>query len=358
MKILLLFCFLSPIVLFAQISITDADFAEADESVIMSITTDNSIDFVTTGVNHTWDFSNLTLETQRFRGFMGMSGVPTFVYAAFVATVLTDYQASYYLPATDLPLNDISGFLPISITDVNQYTRKTSNAITSIGYSLNIEGNTIPVRSDTIETRYKFPMYYGDSYSSRGYTNLDMNPFFDAIFRQYRQRYTEVDGWGNITTPYGSFDALRVKHTINEIDSIRIDVFGNLTWIPIPVPDSYIYEWLANGEDDAILRITTTDILGTETVTGIEYKDYGLGLNELVLEVELYPNPASGLISIKNAPLGSSFSIVDMSGSLVMEGVIKTPLAQVNIATLDNGMYEFIVKDAHQISRKSFIKQD
>ena len=107
MKILLLFCFLSPIVLFAQISITDADFAEADESVIMSITTDNSIDFVTTGVNHTWDFSNLTLETQRFRGFMGMSGVPTFVYAAFVATVLTDYQASYYLPATDLPISSL-----------------------------------------------------------------------------------------------------------------------------------------------------------------------------------------------------------------------------------------------------------
>ena len=66
---------------------------------------------------------------------------------------------------------------------------------------VDIEGNEVPVKSDTIETRYKFPLQYGDAYSSRGYTHLDMNPFYNGIWVQYRQRSSLVDGWGSITTP-------------------------------------------------------------------------------------------------------------------------------------------------------------
>lgn len=360
MKSILLCCALSPLVLSAQISLTEADFAGGDESLIMSIATDNTIDFATTGANYSWDFTHLTPQTQRFRGFMGMAGLPMFINAVYVATVLPQYQATYYLPSTDLPLDQASGFLPISITDINQYTRKTSSAITSVGYSINIEGTSLPVKSDTIETRYELPLNFGDTYFSRGYTNLDMNPFFDAVFRQYRQRYSQVDGWGSVATPYGTFDVLRLKHTINEIDSIRIDVFGNQTWIPIPVPDTYIYEWLANGERDAVMRITTNDIAGNEVVTGIEYKDYdyGLGLNELTSQMEIYPNPATDVLSVKNVAPNSTYKIVDMKGTEVMSGTLSAPITSIDVATLQNGMYQLVVGYGYQFSHKTFIKQD
>ena len=360
MKVFLLLGTILPLALSAQITLTDADFAGGNESLIMSIATDDAIDFASTGANYTWDFTHLTPETQRFRGFMGMSGLPLFIYALYVATVLPQYQATYSLPSNDLPLDQISAFLPISISDMNQYTRKTANSITSIGYSVNIEGTSLPVRSDTIETRYKLPMYFGDTYFSRGYTNFDMNPFFDAIFRQYRQHYAQVDGWGSVATPYGTFDVLRVKHSITEVDSIRIDVFGNQLWIPIPLPDSYIYEWLANGERDAIMRITTNDIMGSEVVTGIEYKDYdyGLGLKELSSELEIYPNPTSDFLSVKNVLPNCTYTIVDMKGTEIMKGTLTEPLTSINITALQNGMYQLIVGDGHQIGRKSFVKQD
>lgn len=360
MKAILLLCTLFPTMLMAQITLTEADFAGGDESLIMSIAVDNSIDFASTGANYSWDFTHLTPETQRFRGFMGMSGLPMFINAVYVATILTQYQATYHLPSTDLPLDQAGAFLPISITDLHQYTRKASNGITSVGYSVNIEGTSLPVKSDTIETRYKLPMNFGDTYSSRGYTNFDMNPFFDAIFRQYRQRESQVDGWGTVTTPYGTFDVLRVKHTISEVDSIRIDIFGNQTWIPIPVPDTYIYEWITNGEKDAVMRITTNDILGNEVVTGIEYKDYdyGLGLNELSAEIEIYPNPATDVLSVKNVAPNSTYKIVDMKGTEVMNGTLSTPITSIDVATLQNGMYQLIVGDGHQIGHKTFVKQD
>ena len=360
MKAILLFCFILPIGLAAQISLTEADFAGGNESLIMSIAVDNTIDFATTGANYSWDFTHLAPQTQRFRGFMGMSGLPLFINAVYVTTVLPQYQATYHLPSTDLPLDQASAFLPISITELNQYTRKTANAITSVGYSVNIEGTSLPVKSDTIETRYVLPLNYGDTYYSRGYTNLDMNPFFDAIFRQYRQRYSQVDGWGSIATPYGVFDVLRIKHTINEVDSIRVDVFGNQTWIPIPVPDTYIYEWLANGERDAIMRITTNDIMGNEVVTGIEYKDYdyGLGLNELAFQMEIYPNPTSDVLSIRNIAQNSSYKIVDMKGAEVLNGTLSTPMTSINVAMLQNGIYQLVIEDGHQIGHKTFVKQD
>src|SRR5690606_27842121 len=93
-------------------------------------------------------------------------------------------------------------------------------------------------------------------------------------------------GWGQITTPYGTFDAIRVQHYITESDSINFE--GN--WFGIPVPDSYIYEWLATGEKEPILRIRTSEIGGNEVVTAVEYKDYfqpTLAVEDVQMEVQV-----------------------------------------------------------------------
>src|SRR5690606_28081095 len=131
---------------------------------------------------------------------------------------------------------------------------------------------------------------------------------------------TEVDGWGSVTTPYGTFDVLRVKHTITERDSLRFEIFGNQTWIPIPVPQSNIYEWITNGEKDAILRIVTSLVGGNETVTSIEYRDFNLtaGINELELAFDVYPNPTTDFINVSNNIENSTYSIVDINGKVVL----------------------------------------
>lgn len=357
MKIRLLLLAFLPTLAFSQITLTDLDFADAGDTVRMSKATDNSIDITTTGASQTWDYSYLAFDSQLRRDFEGTSSLPFLINAVFGPLAQNQYRASFYLPATDLPINQVGNFLPVTISDVVQYSRKTSDSITSIGMSISLNGTAVPVRSDTIETRYAFPLNYGDVHYSRGYAKLDMNPIYDAVWIQYRQRLSEVDGWGSISTPYGTYDALRIKHTINETDSLRFTILGNPTWIPIPVPKSYIYEWFTNNEKDALLRISTTEAGGNETVTSIEYRDLNLtnSLDELAIDFNIYPNPASQVISISNYPLDSKFYIVDNNGRVVLNGNLTD---KINIANLANGNYELVISFNNQFGKKSFIKQD
>lgn len=357
MKLTLLLLAFLPTLVFSQITLTDVDFADAGDTVRMSKATDNSIDITTTGPNQTWDYSYLTFDSQTRRDFAETSNLPFLINMVFGQLAQNQYRASYYLPATDLPINQIGNFLPVTISDLVQYSKKTSDSITSIGLSLSLNGTAFPVRSDTIETRYAFPLNYGDVHYSRGYAKLDMNPIYDAIWIQYRQRLSEVDGWGSISTPYGTYDALRIKHTITETDSLRFVILGNQTWIPIPVPKSYIYEWFTNGEKDALLRISTTETGGNETVTSIEYRDFNLtnSLDELTIDFDIYPNPAGQVITVNNFPYNSQYYVVDINGSIVLEGNLTD---KINIAPLANGNYELVVKTDQQIGKKPFIKQD
>lgn len=340
----------------SQITLTDVDFADAGDTVRMSKATDNSIDIITTGANQTWDYSYLTFDSQLRRDFEGTSNLPFLINIIFGPSASNNYKASYFLPSTDLPIDQLGNFLPITISDIVQYSKKSSDSITSVGMSISLNGTAVPIKSDTIETRYAFPLNYGDIHYSRGYSKLDMNPIFDAVWIQYRQRLSEVDGWGSITTPYGTFDALRIKHTINETDSLRITFAGNPTWIPIPVPQSYIYEWFTNNEKDALLRISTTEAGGNETVTSIEYRDLNLtnSLEELAIDFDIYPNPASQVITVNNFPNNSQYYVVDNNGSIVLEGDLTD---KINVANLANGIYELVIKADKQIGKKSFIKQ-
>ncbi len=93
----------------------------------------------------------------------------------------------------------------------------TADSVTSVGYSMVINNNEIPYKSDTIEKNYDFPIQFGNTTYSRGYTKTDMNPVYNGILKQHRVHSSSVDGWGSITTPYGTFNALRIKHEINPL---------------------------------------------------------------------------------------------------------------------------------------------
>lgn len=359
MRALLTALILLPQILFAQITVTSADFADGGDTVRMSNAMDPSIDFTTTGANSNWDFSSLTANSQTLMEFYDMSNASTFVNFIFGGFAPPKYQASYYLPSTDIPLSQMSSFLPVTIDNVFQFSRKTADSITSIGFALSIEGNEVPFKSDTIETRYAFPLNYGNTHTSKGYTNLDMNPIFDAIWRQYRQRDSEVDGWGTVITPYGSFNAIRIKHTITEIDSLRINFGGSPFWVNLPIPDSYIYEWLTNGEKEAVMRIETRVVAGNEVVSNIEYRDNYLGLDASIeetseLSVNVYPNPVSDILILDGINGSFNASVIDLNGQIV-----KSTESQKTLDVQDLVAGEYILwissKDGNKIHR--FTKQ-
>lgn len=360
MKKLLLAGVLLPLAGFGQITLDNTHFPVSGDQLIMSTSMNFGIDYLSTGANYTWDFSSLTASGQRFTNCRPMSEASTLSNLLFGPMAATAYRASYFSPTTDIPLDQITSVLPVTIDDISQFSKNTTAKLTAVGYEFVISGQGIPAKSDTIETQYEFPLNYGNSYASHGYTDLDMNPIYDAQWIQHRYRESDVDGWGTITTPYGTFDALRIHHRIQESDSIYISIGGMGTWVGIPVPEAHEYEWRAAEEKEAILRVRTSVILGSEQVTSVEYRDEynGLGLKDLTSRVIVYPNPAADQLYVELSEGIDMLEILDQQGRVVatMEGNGAVRLTA-NVASLGSGLYYARVRTMNGTGIKLFAHQ-
>lgn len=362
-KLLLISSFFSVSITFAQITLQSGDFATGGDTIRMSQANDNGYDFQSTGAGYSWDFSSLVPVSQTLKDFRSMSGAPAFVNFTFGVFAPLKYQASYFIESTAIPIAQITSFLPVTIEDIFQFTRINAVGVTSVGFSLVVNGQAIPFKSDTIEKRYELPVAFGNSHFSRGYTNIDFNPIIDATWNQHRTRTTNVDGYGSITTPYGAFEALRIKHDITEIDSLYfvLPIFGG-TWIPLPIPSSHEYEWWTNGEKEPILKITTNEIGGNETISSIEYRDIyrGLdaGISELPFTARIYPNPTQDNLFIVSSEKIESIRIIDEKGAVLFEKIFDLDFfSTLDISELASGTYQIQLISASKTSQQTFIKE-
>lgn len=361
MKPTLLLLLAFPFALSAQITIDQSDFANASDTVRISSTTDFNVDVSATGPNISWDFSMLIAESQKLLNFQDISNASTLTQFLFGGFAPVDYQASYFLENDDLPLDQLGTILPVEISEVFQFTRSTPDSISTIGLSLTVEGNNIPFRSDDIEKRYELPLNFQDTYTGYGYTEMDLNPIANIIWRQRRTRNSEVDGWGTMSLPMGSFDVLRIRHEIQETDSIYQEFFGNPTWIGIDLPTAYIYEWWGVSELEPLLRIESSMIGGNEVISSVEFRDNYNPLlantNDLNLaNVEVFPNPAQNEICVSNTSEEASYVIVDASGSTVLNGD-HLENSKIDIQKLKSGSYILLLRSKNGWTKASFIKE-
>lgn len=328
----------------AQLTLTVNDFGTAGDTVRISQTQAGNLDFMSTGANFTWDYSSLVATSQYLKEFKPIGFASLLVFGTFGPIAPTNYRATYFNPTNDLPLDQLSQFLPVSLSDLNQYSKRTADSITSLGYSIAVNGQGVPFKSDTIETRYKLPLNYNDSHYSRGYTFIDLNPVIDFKIKQYRQRTTLVDGWGTIITPKGTFPVLRVRHDINEIDSVYQTFFGAGQWFGAPPMQRVEYEWFANGEKEWILKATENN----GTINLVEYQEDYLGLDasidEFSMNAQIGPNPTSGAVEIQSNTLLSSVEVLDAMGRQVfnVKGIQAFSL-NLNLENLGQGVYRVVL---------------
>ena len=71
---------------------------------------------------------------------------------------------------------------------------------------------------------YKYPVNYGNVDSSASGYSVELPNFL--YYGVERNRVNEVDGWGTLITPSGTYNVLRLKSTIEEHDSIYLDTLG------------------------------------------------------------------------------------------------------------------------------------
>jgi hypothetical protein len=345
---------------FSQITISSTNVPQTDDTLRVSdAVIDDAMDFISTGTDYTWDFSNLQFNGQKLNEYQPVTSAGVYIQFVFGSSVPQNYRASYYVATNGLPLNNLPAQLPITISDISQFYKLQTDSLTMVGLKMSINGQEVPAKSDTIETKYQFPLEYGNSHFSRGYTKLDLNPIYDGIWIQHRTRQTDVDGWGQITTPLGSFNALRIHHRITESDSFYVSFNGFAFWLPIPVPESHEYEWRALEEKEPILLVKTNVNQGSETVTSVEYKNvYTVGINENdKISVSVYPNPVQDWMVIQSPTKFDEYSIFSTDGKLILSGKLTNGAQQmVDVSGLKSGSYMIQLNSNSGVSVKNFVK--
>ncbi len=241
----------------AQITVNNTDMPQLNDTVRFSVGT--AVDVTTrlsqTGANQTWDFSDLTAASQDIASFKSASSI-NFAYVLSFAT-------STY--GTEAPN---ANFGTVQANNVYQFYKNTSNSFACDGRGFEISGSPLPL-SQTFTGKdivYKFPLAFGNT-DSNSYVSSEVNAVIGTM-SGVGKRVNEVDAWGSITTPLGTFNCLRIKSTVTTTDTIKS------TLIPFPIPFTQTfteYKWIAKGHKIPILEIRVNS--GTGGQTTIRYKD-------------------------------------------------------------------------------------
>lgn len=249
----------------AQITIGQNEMPHANDELLRTRAFTNPfIDYATTGAAHVWDFSNLTVNTTDTAEYLTVAST-NFVYAITYADLFFNpNRANHAKHGVDIPFNQ---FLPIN--DPYTFLYRSSSVYRKVGYGVELAGLPVPILMEDQDVIYELPLQFGGNSADFSSYNLDIAGLGYYGFSQ--DRTNEVDGWGAITTPAGSFEVLRVKTTLNITDSIAVDSLGVGFAVDRPVVREY--KWLAQGLRVPVLQINTTELFGFQVVNAIYYYD-------------------------------------------------------------------------------------
>ena len=267
-----------------------------------------------TGTNYNWDYSQLIPTSQTVDTFVSVfsTGLYAFQFGG---------NSSFALKSNAPPVS-LAGALTIEY-EYDFYKKSTASYIQT-GFGAKMNGFPLPVPYSPKDTIYRFPLHYNDVASATSAFEITIPGL--GYYGGDKTRTDTVDGWGTLTTPFGTFNVLRVKSVINEIDTIHYDAvpFG----ISFPRPVAIEYKWLALNQRIPLLQINTSGGL----VSQIIYRD-SIRLNPLgTIPVEknkksfhVFPNPSTGKITIDfilSNTAEVSVEVFNMTGEKLITDVV------------------------------------
>ena len=280
----------------AQITVTSSDMPNTGNYLVVSMTGDlGTADPSVTGPNHTWNFSFLTPDSQKVDSFVSVSSTP-FAYQLYFNNPFgyPNHYASYANPV------HTPNFVPqFTVEDVYNFYKESAPEYSFVGFGAKINGVPASVKYDSIDVIYTFPVDYGNADSCWSKFGFSVPNY--GYYGQEKHRVNTVDGWGTLTTPFGTFPVLRVRSVIDATDTVYNSSFG--VGFSSPRPTEIEYKWLGQGGRIPLLQVNTRINTSSEVVTGVFYRDSLRNTSVAEADLEkvpfaLYPNPANEAVNI------------------------------------------------------------
>lgn len=326
------------------------------------------------GASQAWNYSALTATSQRVERFVAVGTLPAFYQLSFGALGGNNRATVASPQAFPLPAN-----APVALpfTDPYQFYNTsaagtTNQSFRSVGFGATVAGGLqVPVTyasQNQQDVIYRLPLSYTSAADSS-------NSFFSisvpgtGYLSQRRKRVNRPDAWGTLTTPFGTFQTVRVVTRLLDHDSIA---FGAIPGTAIDPPLTREYKWLAKTHHVPLLTITTQQVLGVETITGITYRDIyrrivRTGTRDAATDAALtaYPNPlVVGDELMLTVPAGSGMltvSATDLAGrqlfSRQLNGSTGIILLESKLMGNFRGMALLTVTTARGMATRRIVRQ-
>lgn len=320
-----------------QIVITNSDLAPAGTSVFLAFDTLPGPTIVPgeAGANKSWDFTAVNahhLDTFRM-----------------VLPSATPYADEY----------PEANFASISSEDdtlaVYSYLIRNDDMLTSTGTAIQGgEEALLLIHVEPNEILLDFPVSYGDSYNENYISSILMEspePGADSVWLKTDvDKETNVDAWGSLIIPLGTYNVLRQRVDELRYDSIFVKIFGNWMFISASQDSATYYSWWTNDANIGFDLVSMGVDYGTGEVLGVTYmNNMPVGLsNKAEVEARIYPNPVEDLLNIELEERNNGdLLLLDQMGRVVLnQSFTGLKSIQLNLSGIPDGIYILYMKSS------------
>lgn len=329
----------------AQITITTNDLPTIGLQVIRAVDNTTQINPGNPGLNQVWDFTNLvpsTYDTTLYLPPQGQINYQNFPNAEVAVKHLNGNPPPYW--DYEYARYDSEGMRYVGDEDM----------VTIFGafiMSIHITCNPNPLE-------LKLPFTYGDTYTQESTYEWHMvsrndGILMDSIKQISRMNITTTgDASGIMSTPYGSFQVLRVKNDIISEDSVYNWTPDGWVFNSFDVSNYSNYRWYTNDYYEVGLyqfeeaKGNSMTFFKSETVVGTPSPAFKTNFT-------ISPNPASETIYVEGPVIPVKFEILNTYGSVVFS---SPGSMAIQISDLKPGFYFIRIFSGNQTELKKFIK--
>ncbi len=315
----------------AQITITSNDVVGPLDIVIQNSDTVPSVAIGSGGANQTWDFSTgLVAHEEDTMAFTAANWLPN--HSSFPNANLAVEQDGMEI-----------------------YLEKSSSALSVIGFAGDPFGLGSPIISpiNPGDVIINFPANYNDSYNNYSMQRMSFPgsaiglPVDSVVAITHTTKTGTVDGWGTLTTPLGSFDALRFNTMSVSTDSTWGYTFGIATLMDDGGDTTYTYNYWSDAPDTGfpLMEIDHDGNDNPNRITWLKVNPIA-SITENKVEINLYPNPVSEVLTLEGTTNGT-YNLTDINGKLVASGTTNPGQTTIDVQQLESGLYLISLQNAN-----------
>ncbi len=321
----------------AQVVITNSSIAPVGTVIVQASDSlpDASIVPGNPGPNKNWDFSLLHDQSEDTMFFLLPQSTP--------------YADSF---------PDANFAIKYSGDTIYNYLIRNDDHMISIGFAGNLAGIFLSINVIPGDTVMYFPIQYGDQHEESFYyveTFASTFPGPDSIrLKNNVTKITDIDAYGTLTFPFGTYNVLRKKEITHKIDSTWMHIFGVWNFVSADTSMSITYSWGTDNPSAGTTLVTINMKMdnGSPVVSDATFlKSTTVGIAKIPqLEMNVFPNPVQNSLNISlEKPVKGLVEVYDVTGKIFIRTAFDGNAVRINVSELKTGLYFVVIKNQNSL---------